>query len=245
MGLKLSKWALQDFVACPRRFKAIHIDKVACEQSPEAKLGEDFHEFARSFFARVPYRQARKLHRLHDIEELFCELVDADGELGLMETNFCKFEAAHFWKLKQLVPQKLKRFFYPLDLELTVETDYMFFRVDRIDLLLNRKACVVEYKTSTHWNLSSLRRELAFYCVGLKRLMRYKRFYRPEYIACYNPRLDRFFFEKLSKNTVRSMYSWLKKMEEAFKTGVFPRRISGLCRYCPIAKECLEEVPKW
>lgn len=242
--MKLSKYALMDFISCPRRFKAIHIDKVATKDIWEASVGRQFHEFARDFFSRVPFKKAVRINRLDDLKVLFVSLADAkDEELKVLEYNFCKFEAEHFWKLKTLLPGDFKRYFVPLDVELEVETKTAHFIVDRIDLLTSRQSCVFEYKTSTYWNPTSLRKELAFYAVGLKSIRKYRSLYPPTHIACYNPRLDRFLFEKLSKRSVQSMFTWLERMVDAIKKNNFPRKFSGLCRYCPIADECYSELP--
>jgi len=245
--LKLSKYALQDFVICPLRFKAIHLDGLAQEQTIEASVGVKFHEFAREFFGRVPYKEAKKLKRLDDIKKLFVSLVDedAEGDLRVFEVNFANFEAEHFWKLKELMPHGFRKYFYPMDLELEVETESMHFIVDRVDLLTNGESCVFEYKTGSYWNLTSLRRELAFYAIGLKRIRKYRDYHPVTHIACYNPNLNKFMFEKLSRSTIRSMLRWVEKMAEAIRTGKFERRVSSWCRHCPLRHECFGGEVVW
>ena len=245
--MKLSKYALQDYVICPKRFKAIHIDKIAQETIPEATLGTKFHEFAKDFFWKVPVKEAVKLKRLDDIKVLFASVVDqnASDELKIFEMNFAKFEAEHFWKLKELLPRDWKKYFYPMDLELEIETETMHIIVDRIDLLTTGESCVFEYKTGSYWNLTSLRRELAFYAVGLKSVRKYRDYHPVTHIACYNPRLDRFLFEKLGKRTIVSMLNWVQRMAEAIKKGKFEKKMSSFCRHCPLRRECFEDLPEW
>jgi len=239
------KSALMAYCSCPRYMKALYIDKVEPIESEEALIGTSFHDFASEFFSRAPYKKAVRARSLLQIEELFRELVKDDSpELRRLELNFCDFEARHLWNLKHVVANP-RKYFFPIDIELSVETKTASFRVDRIDLLTTGESCVVEYKTSAWWNKTLLRRELAFYCVGLKSIKKYRDIHPVTHIMVYNPRLDRYMFEKLSRRTVISMLGWLDQMAQSIRDNKFPRKFSGLCRYCPISKECYEEVPKW
>lgn len=251
--MKLRKSIIQSYAACPKMCKdrwILHKEFVTPEV---ANMGQDFHSFAKDFFIHLSWDELQELLTLEDVSQYLKEhhleeIENAVPAVQEMISNFIGFEAKHFLRVRDLGSE----YFFPLETELPIDTHpndpntgFCTRGVDRIDLLQNGMICPMEYKCTEHWgspwHKTRVRRELAFYCVLLNFMPKYKG--RAGYISAYNPVVDNFWFEQLSNRTLTSLYAWIGKINEAIKTDNFPAKFSGMCMYCSDPSDCLEKMP--
>lgn len=216
----------------------VFINKVEPTLPIEAIYGREFHSFAYSFFDMVDWSDLQKLSTLEDVKAYMIQTVpnNVARSLRTVMLNFIGFEVSHYMRVRDLG----KEFFYPQEREFHWESEHYEYHLDRLDLLLDGNVCTFEYKTSEWWNLTDLRFELAWYAIGLNAVPQYEG--RATHLACYNPLLNRFFFEKMHWRTIRAIKRTLSKMRTSFKEDLFPAKVGGYCRHCELAESCLNEM---
>lgn len=243
--MKLSKWRFQQWCSCPRQFYYSAILKLPSEQSESAAIGERFHDFTDQFFADIDYHALYRIKTLDGAIDVLAKTLPEDLESTErpMYNNFIRFEANHLIDLKRVVPDDWKKFFVPLDRELRIETPNIHMVIDRVDLLFDNNASVMEYKFSSWWSPTDLRRELVLNSLALKTLKKYRLHHPITHISCYNPKLDNFLFEKINTRTISALMVRLRRFQQDYKDKKFNRRVSGLCAVCDFRYKCLVEEP--
>jgi len=234
--MKLSKSKIESFETCPRLFKYLYIDGRATEveESLQASIGKLFHNFAYSFFDMIDDVKLIELYNLSDVKQYFLRLIPKELPEPVKELcrNFCEFEALHWTSVRNINTE----YFFPLARELRLETERFSGKIDRIDKLVSGNAIVIEYKTTPDWNLRKLRRELTFYAslVNSSKVLENT----VTQIGCYNAYLNRWWHSDISIHTIRALE---RRVVKILKEKKFPRKLSGACRHCPFARECLYE----
>lgn len=233
--MKIHKSTIQDFALCPKRTKSIWIDGLRLDAPAVAKIGLSFHKMVPEWFNTITWEEIKARHTLSDIRQYFknCFPIVHHVMVPLIY-NFVEFELLRYTQCRNSPD-----LFFPLEQEYYIETPNFAGTIDAIFKVDDQFNCVHEWKTGRSFYKTSLRRELGFYCI-IGNATKYKGTLK--YISVYNSNLDRYMFETLSGRTVSSIRRWIEKFNKARKTNVWPRKITGACRGCPMWKECLIET---
>jgi len=235
MPLKLHKSHLTAFNLCPRYFEFLYLKGGihTIKTSPFAQVGEQFHEFAKNFFAWIEKEKLERLQTREDVLSYFSSFIKTDVPLLRQSClNFCGFETEHYFAVKEYG----LKYFFPLYTELEISTDAFEGTIDRVDLLTDKTTLILEYKTEAYWNLPKLKQELTFYAM----LYNYTIKKHPStHIGCYNSYLDSFWVDKISLRTVEEVERQITQVLNCIKEESFEKKMTGFCRHCPLSRECL------
>lgn len=250
MSISLRKSMLVTYDICPKRFEAIWIKKMKSPAWPRQREGTLLHKFSYDF-----YEELNTDRLLANGEKYIMSFVDGDWEtprLAELVRKFCKVEATR-WNSLQKKTDPLEFFLpYATEVKINVPSKLIEGTIDRIHLLENGKLAAFEIKSGFYWNKRTLRRELAFYDNLLNEYAAIIREDNPgfmlaktnpkfEWIGAWNVELEIWFVEKVHTLTWKALWRAMDRVREAVRTGVFKKKISGMCTRCPISDECLFE----
>jgi len=223
---------------CPKLFKYLYVDGRPLEPSREVLIGRTFHKCAFELFERAQWERMEEMRTLEEVSRYLESLVQVDDpELKQYWRNFCRFEAAHYGRVKRLLLGQ--EFWFPVAKELRIELDDFFTKgIDRIDKMSDGTLMVIEYKCSEEMHVPTIRLETTFYALLLDWWGKMK---PVTYIGCINPKLDQFWMEPVKRQTMVRLAHIVGKIKNAMETQQYPKNVTGRCRYCTFAQECLWE----
>jgi len=235
MVLRISKTRLQLFVRCPYLYYRVyekgdlHYDNLAMA------YGSAFHALAAEFGRRAVPRET-----YNETVQAFVKLAKQLSQpypstLQKWMHRFARFEALR-WAHEP-------NYFRPVAIELPVKfQDSQFFYDVVIDRITRYEHGLViwEFKTSSYDDMTSLRRELAFYAhiVNSAHV-----FSRPVgMVAFFNPNTCKWARFSIHHKTAYALARWMTRFREAHETGEFPRRLGHWCPHCPLFRECIGSI---
>jgi len=234
---KLHKSMIQDYSVCPYKYKLKWLEKRPILPTPESTIGKSFHTFAHDFFDLVQKEKLMQLQTADEVREYMRSVIPKVPSLVKdLCLNFVDFEVDHFLKVRNLSLD----YFFPLARELYLETKIFAGTIDRLDLLTDNSICIFEYKTSQYLHMPTIRRECAFYKLLLESTSGKWRALKVSSFAVYNPVLNKFVFEKFSRNSSAALMRWIGRMKTSHEENDFPKKFGTLCRWCDFRFECLE-----
>jgi hypothetical protein len=216
--------------------KTIWIDKIKSTPPEVARIGTSFHKIASTWYDVVDWNELQKRKTFEDIRTYMRQCVsDVHPLMTPLVNNFLEYELNSYIDCRQ----KGKEFFFPLEKEFHVETNYFEGTIDALFKYTKLVNYVHEWKTGESFYVTDLRGELAFYCV-LSNATQYRG--TVKYISCFNANLNRRLFEKLHKASVNATQRWIERIYTSIRTNTWPKKISTACRNCPKFRECLLET---
>lgn len=215
-NVKIHKSWLQQWKQCPYAFKLLTIDKVKPMETFETSLGTMFHEIAARYFDNPL--------KIEDVPEI----------LKQPYKNFINWEQRRY---KTLEVKGLQEFYKPIQIEVYLESKIhpIAGTIDRIDWFDPGKSIIViDYKTGSWYNISTLRQELTLYALLAEENLRMP----CDFIGMYNPVQDYFWMEQRKSQTEKALLKNINQMLEDLKNDKFEPKPSSHCGWCYALEYC-------
>lgn len=218
----ITKSMLETYKICPWSFKRRYIDKIITPSTPAMEIGTRFHEFAERFF--IHFDKLKSENWFKFIPTAFAPAEQDMARWFLQEEEY-RFKKLSF---EQWMPLKLED-------KLRSHTQYLSGYIDRVDWrdIDERTVTIVEYKTGSSLNATSIRQQGAFY------KLLWDEFYpdtTATHIKLINPKMMRVEEFEITTRTINSVNQHLEAMRDAISCNLFPRDCSmikyGFCGLC-------------
>lgn len=241
---------------CPRAYKYAYIDKLPFIPTLPMKMGSRFHDFADTFMEILPYQDLETTPP----EEVFWETarsIEVPKVIEKYAKNFVTFELNRYNGIARTYDNPVE-IYQPVLLEdkIVVKNalrDYdvdvdMVGIIDRLDMLQDGTAAMIEYKTSDAIREDNnnakyrVMKELAFYTILLEKSNQYLGTTYPKvsHWVVYSPITDYAIIELTNSRTVNTVLDRLIKMYQDVSRGFFPHKENLFCSTCLGAEVCLE-----
>ena len=256
---ELHKSGIQDFAFCPFKFYLRNILHMKEAESVDIALekGTVMHQAFQDFFDFIDLDEISKLEFEKAVRAYFRRmLANYYKEYPLLKTawdNFTAFEAARFWKLLQ--KGQLEDFYMPYFTEMEFKNQVskdltLAGTIDRVDAVEDGLV-IIEYKSSSTINMTSLRRELYFYYAAAHHKIEDQLGTKVKYIGIIAPMAVRlvngtkfkqpehgiFIMEPLQKRSMKALERWIDTLFKAMKTNDFPKN-ETMCPFCSFREVC-------
>ena len=224
------------YLTCPRYFKYRYVLGLpeGEEASLVARLGRDFHEWAKAFFEAVDCRRLSEL-KAYEVYGYLKQFLPQNPTLRVHAQFFVEHETKRWIELMDCNLWK------PVATEIYLRSDTWRIAgtIDRIERLPSGEYAIVEYKTTRSSNWTKMRKELAFYVF----LVRDSGFLPPDKVTTIgwiNTHVREVHYEPLKPATIRGLVRSLQKVREGIQKGIYDPKPNG-CMFCPYYDLCMEE----
>jgi|GEM_PF-6061420 len=258
--MDLSPSKIITFLQCPKRFYFDYIEGLEREPSIHELLGTAVHYALYTFYDEIDFDIAMKTSDLPGyffavsikaLNEYFDEVrrhSDFSKDLELfafqLMKNFSYREAHRLSRLKEDYNGQLgriKRLFFPVLREETIEYDGIKGIVDRVELNLEKELVVTDYKTSKRYpgGMSRFHTiQVSIYAYMLKN----KSALDIKWAGCYYLRTGEAYYIRITPEELRRVRDLISRVRSQIsrflEDGKFPRKRSILCKWCPFSNVC-------